>query len=578
MLVKVDRVHCLHRLAGPGIAYHGIGRCELLPQPPASVPQPQALHPIVVKSASPSTAASPLFNFITTLRSALPLRATALFFRATRQIFEEMGLLVWRAPSPEESTDAIKVDLTAPARSPIRRRRVNGSPFAVAGRRARRSGNAHATLSGSLQRSPRLSDNDFLLSAWNAHATPRFPPPPVPESRHYSRSGDPGRDRADEPPSRDHGRAEGERYYPSLHRAPLQSSGGISRISRDLPAFTPNFASAAASRDAPAENRPENNGGSGFRSRPRSPYRRLGDRMRSFWADSAPLGRDDNIVIVEDREDDSSDNNAVGFPPLRRMGHRTIADGPLPSSSLRESWSPATTLDGLGDRERSLSPVDDHWDTMLSTVAPDPLAPTADSSFTSAAASASFSNSHPSSRAGSSNSNSASSSRTHLTVPSRRHSPDELLVHVCDTSDDTASDTEEEDMEVRPHHISSVGRLSHLSRLPGTADEPLSRNPNRYSRDVHDRSRDASAFVRNYYSSARIESREQSQPEQPLSAHLSIAGDDESQTLDQELRDARAILERLTRRDDVSDEFWASVGLTRPLADRVERLHEHERL
>jgi hypothetical protein len=44
--------------------------------------------------------------------------------------------------------------------------------------------------------------------------------------------------------------------------------------------------------------------------------------------------------------------------------------------------------------------------------------------------------------------------------------------------------------------------------------------------------------------------------------------------LDQELRDARSLLERLSRRGDVSDDFWASVGLTRSFADRVESFHE----
>jgi hypothetical protein len=51
---------------------------------------------------------------------------------------------------------------------------------------------------------------------------------------------------------------------------------------------------------------------------------------------------------------------------------------------------------------------------------------------------------------------------------------------------------------------------------------------------------------------------------------------DEDLPLDQELRDARALLERLTRRPDVSDEFWASVGLIRPLADRVERVQQFD--
>lgn len=360
-----------------------------------------------------------------------------------------------------------------------------------------------------------------------------------------------------------------ERNFRSMYDTSVPSFGEVSRSSRQLPAFTPNFAPAAASRsargDAAADGRRPS-----LRSRspPRAYFR--------MTVDSPRMG--EHTIAMDDGEDESSDNNAVGFPPLRRMGRRTIADGPLPSSSLRESWSPATTLDGLGDRERSISPVDDHWDTMLSTVAPDPLAPTAESSFASAAASASFSNSHPSSRAGSSNSNSASSSRTHLTVPSRRHSPpSELFMRACDTSDsDTASDTEEEDMDVRPDILSlrrGGGR--------GYGEEPPSRNPNRYSRGIRDRSREASAYVRSFYGSTREETH---QPERPLNDQLDGPAEETSnvveelQTLDQELRDARAILERLTRREDISDEFWASVGLSRPMADRVERIQQRERL
>lgn len=47
--------------------------------------------------------------------------------------------------------------------------------------------------------------------------------------------------------------------------------------------------------------------------------------------------------------------------------------------------------------------------------------------------------------------------------------------------------------------------------------------------------------------------------------------------LDQELRDARNLLERLAQRGDVGDDFWASVGLTRSFADGVERVQERGR-
>lgn len=273
------------------------------------------------------------------------------------------------------------------------------------------------------------------------------------------------------------------------------------------------------------------------------------------------------------------------------MGRRNIADGPLPSSSLRESWSPATTVDGLGDRERSLSPVlGEHWETMLNSVAPDPVAPTAESSFASAAASASFSNSHPSSRAGSSNSNSASSSRTHLTVPSRRQSfiLDQFL-HICETSDDSASDTEAEDEDmhrefIAPHRSSGFTTSFH---------DPPTQPPHSLSRNLHDRSRDSAAFVRSFFREFNLheealrQSSGQAPPLRSSSDQLdgpAVDGFAEERTavddelpLDQELRDARALLERLTRRDNVPDEFWASVGLRRPLADRLERVQHEQR-
>ena len=268
--------------------------------------------------------------------------------------------------------------------------------------------------------------------------------------------------------------------------------------------------------------------------------------------------------------DDDGSDNAVGFPPLRRMGRRTIADGPLPASSLRESWSPATTLDGLGDRERSMSPVvDDHWETMLASVAPDPLAPTAESSFASAAASASFS--QPSSRAGSSNSNnSVSSSRTHLTVPSRRQSwSNDNFLRACDTSeDDSTSDTEPEDEVVD----SNTSRRRDAART--VSHDPPRRDP-RYSRAIRERSRESTGYVRSFYGEVPFEHARRM--EEQLAAEERAASDEEM-PLDQELRDARALLERLTRREDISDDFWASVGLRRPVADRVERIQQRERL
>jgi hypothetical protein len=424
-----------------------------------------------------------------------------------------MGLPVWRAPSPDAPSPASK-DPASLSRSPIRRRRPT--------------------------RSPRSRDFDVqtLLRSTARPARPYPPAPNVPARNQQRR--DQHAPAADGPASRS--------YFSLVGDAAERRTGR-----RTLPTFTPNFAPATHVE-----------------------HRRTGPVVRrAGLARTHTLGRPGDRSPAADQDvpaeaDDDSSDNAVGFPPLRRMGRRTIADGPLPASSLRESWSPATTLDGLGDRERSLSPVvDDHWEAMLTSVAPDPLAPTAESSFASAAASASFSTSHPSSRAGSSNSNSASSSRTHLTIPSRRQSWSADFLRACDTSeDDSASDTEAED---------GIPESSSMRRRAAVRNPSNGPPPPRgfYSQAIREQSRESTGYVRSFYGEVPFEHARRM--EEQLAAE-ERAATDEDMPLDQELRDARVLLERLTRRDDVSDDFWASVGLRRPVADRVERIQQREHL
>ncbi|XPS77731.1 hypothetical protein M3J09_009758 [Ascochyta lentis] len=329
-------------------------------------------------------------------------------------------------------------------------------------------------------------------------------------------------------------------------------------------------------------------------------------QVGDFFVDDAH--DNDNNNNNNDNDNDNNDDDgtpatahvAVSHPPLRRVGHRRIADGPLPASSLRESWSPVSTLDGLGDRERSNSVSSTSsnlpWQIFLSTVVPDPVAPTAESSFASAAASASFTAS--SSRASSSNSNSTRSENTHLTIPSRRASPgararpqtNESFARACESSDEgdsTASDTEDE---------ASANPLSRRRMRPSYfADEPPS--PRRYRRDLTRLGPDEGRYARSYFSDsnfARIPGSLHGPAQQAVQVDGPVDGpedageptsfatvDDDAMPattpaspLDQELRDARSLLERLTRRDDVSDDFWASVGLTRSFADGVERVQE----
>lgn len=513
-----------------------------------------------------------------------------------------MGIPIgWNIKRDEpKEKDVLRADLSG-QRSPIRRRtRPHRSPRSQS-----------ASESDFLQFSTRRGAAQQEYFARPSHARTRLAPPPVPE---VSRTDNGSNERSREPPTLQRDESSLRRTRNRLDR--FMRAYARSAALEPLPALTPGFAPAAGLQEqlhTTAGSDTQRQGGMHSTQN----YSRTGPPrlMRSWNARASSATRGDTPDGFEDAHD-NGDNNAVGFPPLRRMGRRTIADGPLPSSSLRESWSPVSTIDGLGDRDRSISPLDERppWDAFLTTLVPDPVGPTAESSFASAAASASFSNSHPSSRAGSSNS--AASSRTHLTVPSRRDSlpQNEQFMRACDTSeDDTVSDTEEDEpadgapvpawrplmdyrnrealsQELESRRQASVDALENRRRMRPSyfSNEPPMRDSERYSRRVLERSRDASAYVRSFYnprvSPGNIENAPLDQLDGPAEEQTSTAEDDTSPIeptgtppLDQELRDARSLLERLSRRGDISDDFWASVGLSRSFADPVERFQGRER-
>nr|OQO17259.1 hypothetical protein B0A51_16476 [Rachicladosporium sp. CCFEE 5018] len=83
---------------------------------------------------------------------------------------------------------------------------------------------------------------------------------------------------------------------------------------------------------------------------------------------------------------------APGQPDILYYPDPVLAAPPRSHHPLSRSWQPSSPVpvDGLGDRNRSPTPAADTWDLMRSTIAPDTTLPSASSSFTSAAASASF--------------------------------------------------------------------------------------------------------------------------------------------------------------------------------------------
>lgn len=74
------------------------------------------------------------------------------------------------------------------------------------------------------------------------------------------------------------------------------------------------------------------------------------------------------------------------LPPLRRTSHRTLRENSRPGRGQLHG-----NFDGLGDRQRSFSPDDDAWETLLTTIPDDDRVPSASSSFASTTASASAS-------------------------------------------------------------------------------------------------------------------------------------------------------------------------------------------
>jgi hypothetical protein len=406
---------------------------------------------------------------------------------------------------------------------------------------------------------------------------------------------------------------------PYVPRSPEPVSRSPDALNR-VPEYTPNFAPARPvlrredSQSQTAEERVQERG-----SVPRM-WRELHSRPSSFTprpsdlpppppllSQYAPYPDPEGLqsMVDEDRDEDTQAADAVGdFPPLRRMSRRAIADGPLPPTSLRESWSPDSYIDGievssrangLGDREHSLSP-EPEWDTMLTTIQPDTSLPSADSSFTTAAASASFSNSNSSSRSGSANS--ASSSRTHLTVPSLLNE-EEIACVYSDSGSDTEADGEDHghsgNVQSQTHFASlrdaTRPRMGHFRRSFQDRTIPTLRRSQTQSptsppesprmdgvslhRRTRRRDRDARRFMHSYRSfTSRAGSREGSVGGGSAAASFGSSLSETVQ-MDPDLEQMRSVLGRLARREDIPEEFWMSAGLTRGVGENVVRaVHE----
>ena len=287
----------------------------------------------------------------------------------------------------------------------------------------------------------------------------------------------------------------------SLNRSSSGEESGNRQLS-DPPPFTPRFAPAYAYHSEVSQSHPD--------PAPLSPFPRLDAQTR----------------------DETTTPNAHRF---RRVGHRSVYETDLPATSRRPN------IDGLGDRQRSLSPEDDPeadaWETLLNTITPDVHLPSADSSFASTVAStaASASTNLTRNTDGSGRSNSQTQTQP-SSLGSTSRATMRLVIdsypffNPCDYPTSSDSDTEA-DSEVDQRR-----RRHRARRLPPS-----------------------------WRSSQALGSTQDSQPPAPSGPSFSFTQD----AADPDLQQMQAILDRLARREDIPDEWWAAAGLSRTIGRRL---------
>ncbi|KAL9134327.1 MAG: hypothetical protein Q9175_004488 [Cornicularia normoerica] len=138
------------------------------------------------------------------------------------------------------------------------------------------------------------------------------------------------------------------------------------------------------------------------------------------------------------------DHDLAELPLLRRMSRPTQAMSRPARRHHRQS-----NFDGLGDRERSFSPDDDQWETMLTTIPPDERVPSARSSFTSATASSTSPSSNPTSSYG-----------TMVTAPSTNTEVEVCPAEYADSEDDSidAFDAQVAQVESQANRIEALSQ------------------------------------------------------------------------------------------------------------------------
>ncbi|KAL2170997.1 hypothetical protein VTG60DRAFT_4012 [Thermothelomyces hinnuleus] len=146
----------------------------------------------------------------------------------------------------------------------------------------------------------------------------------------------------------------------------------------------------------------------------------------------------------------------------RMHRHSTRLDGLRDDVTSGRASPWAVDADGLGDRNRSLSPEGDtDWGTLLTTLTPDPQPPSVGSSFASASASAATTQ-RPAA---------PTSSRTSFTTPDTAENSS--FEHPCESGCDNSDTEGDEEDEMDPMSISGLNSLRRSSALRGDSDDPV---------------------------------------------------------------------------------------------------------
>lgn len=408
-------------------------------------------------------------------------------------------------------------------------------------------------------------------------------------------------------------RERGERDFMARWRpSPLRESHLVSRNGPDVDAVTgPDVTEPMRFREGPREMRPvdqrrntlEEQLTSLFRDNwpPGPPAHEQDDHDLGWWTfETLPRhNRATRIIGFQPDEDGPLRRPPppVQQPPTttrsssaeqerrrRRADFRNRAMARLEMTERRRNATsqPNRSVDGLGDRDRSLSP--EVWDTLLTTLTPDPQPPSAGSSFASTVASQSA----------------GASTSTPLTAPDPPHdtSVDQACESGCEGSDTESPDYEHPDFALIRRRRDALRRVR--VRVPdynldGPADGPISRGSGAVNTESsaprRRRSPDGPLPSGEDATGNTAELDGPSPPAHQRPRHgwvgqLSIGNSDDDEQVperwggiregstisgnntivgDDDWAGMQRIVRSLARREDIPDEWWAEAGLSRNL-------------